>query len=119
MRHRKTQKKLDRNRAARVALVTQLVSELVLHGFIVTTLAKAKVARTTAERFVSRARTNTLATRRYLLSRLHQHEEPVNKLLTIWGPKYQSRPGGFTRITRITRRSGDRGESVKLEFVES
>lgn len=118
MRHRKKTTILGRKRAQRDALLYALTRDLVLHGKITTTVAKAKALQSFVEPLVTTAKTSDLTSRRKLLSTLRQEETVVNKLLEEYGPKYKERAGGYTRITRTTRRVGDGGEQALIEFVD-
>ena len=117
MRHSKSVKTLDRNHAGRKALLRTQTISLILRGHIRTTKAKAKVTRAFTERLVTRAKTNTEATRRYLIMRL-DHLEAVNTLMKKIAPTMQARKGGYTRMTKLGFRKGDGAELVQLEFVQ-
>lgn len=116
MRHQKKGKILGRTAGPRKALFRDLTISFVEHGRITTTLAKAKAMRPMVEKLISVSRKNDLATRRYLLSRLH-NEAAVNKLLSVIGPRYINRPGGYTRIIKVGPRPGDGAEQAVIELV--
>ena len=116
MRHRKKGKTLDRNSASRKALVRGLAVSLVLYEKMKTTQGRVKVIRPFVERLVTRAKENTLANRRHLLS-LVPHEMVVRKLLEVLGPRYKSRKGGYTRIVKLMPRKGDQAQMAQIEFV--
>ncbi|PJA89584.1 MAG: 50S ribosomal protein L17 [Candidatus Magasanikbacteria bacterium CG_4_9_14_3_um_filter_32_9] len=116
MRHRKQKFTLGREKAARTALIKNLAESLILHGSIKTTEAKAKALRTYVEPLVTKARKNTLATRRLVISKLFT-EEAVKKLMEEVGPKYVERDGGYTRIIKLENRKNDGAPIVKIEFV--
>jgi large subunit ribosomal protein L17 len=116
MRHNKKGKTLGRTAAPRRALFRGLAISLVEHGRITTTLAKAKAMRPIVEKLISASRKNDLTTRRYLLTRLHS-EVAVNKLLSVIGPRYMDRPGGYTRIMKVGPRPGDGAEEAVIELV--
>lgn len=118
MRHRKKGRTLDRQRAQRDALLHALVRDLVRNGRLQTTVAKAKELRMVVEPLVTTAKIDDLTHRRTLLSRLRNQQDIVKKLLEEYGPRYQTRPGGYTRITRTGVRVGDGGEQAMIEFVE-
>lgn len=117
-------KKHDRNRKfgrpadARRALLRSLARSLVLHGHITTTEARAKELRPFIERIVTHARTDTVANRRLVESRLGNSPETTKKLFTAIGPRYKERHGGYTRIVRIGRRPGDASMKTYIGFVE-
>lgn len=116
MRHRKKGKTLDRRKGAREALLRGLVNNLVLYEHINTTKAKAQAVRPLAERLITRAKTNTLFAKRYVSARVYT-DGARRKLFEVLGPRYQTRPGGYTRIIRLGRRAGDAAEIVRIEFV--
>jgi len=116
MRHRKKGKVLDRPKGQREALLRGLVNNLVLYEHINTTRAKAKTMQSLVERLVTRAKTNTLASKRYVTARVYT-SGARRKLFEVLGPRYQSRPGGYTRIMSLSRRQGDGAEVARIEFV--
>lgn len=116
MRHHKSVKTLDRSHAGRQALLRSQAISVIMTGHIRTTPVKAKVTRSFVERLITRAKTNTEASRRYLLSRLN-HVAAVNKLMKSIAPAMQQRAGGYMRITKLGYRKGDGAEQVQLEFV--
>jgi len=117
MRHQKKRNSLDRNTAARKSLLINLAESLILHEKIKTTKTKARVLRSFVEKLVTKAKTNDLTTRRRLLSKVYS-ENIVKKLLEVLGPRYKTRVGGYTRITKLdSRRLGDNVEEVIIEFV--
>lgn len=116
MRHRKQKVTLGRESAQRSALIRGLAETFILHESIVTTRAKAKALRLFVEPMVTRAKVNSLANRRLLLKRLYT-DAAVNKLLSVIGPRYIERPGGYTRTTKLGTRQNDAADMVKIEFV--
>ena len=116
MRHRNTTKILDRKKAPRKALIKTMAAQLVLHEKIKTTEAKAKVIRPYVERLVTTARKNDLAARRQLM-RYVTVPNAIQKLLEVIGPRYVSRPGGYTRITKLGVRQGDGASMAQIELV--
>lgn len=82
-------------------------------------MAKAKAARSVAEKMVTLAKRGTLHDRRLASARLHQDEEAVRMLFKEIAPAYKERNGGYTRIVRLGRRQGDAAEVAILEWVES
>jgi len=115
MRHQKKGKILDRKKAARQSLLKNLAINLIIHKKIKTTLAKAKAVQPLVEKSITLAKKNNLTVRRKLLSYLP--EKVVNKLFTEFGPYYQERKGGYTRIIKIGQRLGDRAEIVQIELI--
>ncbi len=116
MRHRKNTLKLGRTSAHLDALMASLVCNLILRNRIKTTLPKAKAARRLAEKMVTLGKKGTLAARRRALSKLRQ-KEPVSMLFDSIAPSFSDRNGGYTRITRIGRRTSDSSEMAYLEWV--
>ncbi len=116
MRHRKNYKKLGRSASHRKAMLAALVCGLIKEKRITTTVTKAKLCRTLAERMVTAARGGTLAARRRILGDLHR-EDCVAELFSDVAPKFQDRPGGYTRVTKMGRRSGDSSEMAIVEWV--
>ncbi|MDO8462825.1 MAG: 50S ribosomal protein L17 [bacterium] len=116
MRHRKSKITLDRKTGPRGLLLRNLAESVLLHERVRTTTAKAKAVRPIVEESITLARTPGLATRRRLLASL-RHPKVVAKLLEVLGPKYQTRAGGYTRITKIGQRAGDGAEESVIELV--
>lgn len=88
------------------------------HGKIVTTEAKARRLRPYAEQIITKAKTDTLANRRQVL-RVIRDKGVVHALFTEIGPAMATRPGGYTRITKIGPRKGDKAPMAVIEIVES
>ena len=116
MRHHKHNRKFGRERGQRNALLKSLALSLVLHKKITTTEAKAKEIRPFVEKLITRAKVKTLASRRLLASRLGD-PAAVKELMGTLGPKYQTRPGGYTRILKLPRRLSDGSRMAVIEFV--
>jgi len=116
MRHNVKGRKFGRVAGPRKAFLRNLVSSLVLHEKMTTTVARAKEVRPIVEKLVTKGRTNTLATRRYL-SQYLMTEAAVLKVLNDLGVRYKARAGGYTRITKLANRKGDNAEMAKIEFV--
>lgn len=118
MRHKKKTVKLNRTTSHRRALFANLVSSLIREEAVVTTVAKARAARPIAEKMVTLAKRNTLATRRRAIKILRD-EEAVRKLFSELGPRFVDRAGGYTRILKIARgRRGDGAEMARLSFLD-
>jgi large subunit ribosomal protein L17 len=94
-----------------------MVISLFRHERIRTTKAKAKEVRKTAEKLVTRAKEDSVHNRRIAAKRIHD-KAILAKLFTDLGPRYRSRPGGYTRILKLGFREGDGGEVVILELVD-
>ena len=117
MRHRKTGRKLNRNSSHRKALFSNMVNSLIKHEIIKTTLPKAKELRGFAEPLITLAKTDSVAKRRLAFARLRD-KDSVAKLFAELGPRYQERPGGYTRILRCGFRPGDNAPMAIIEFVD-
>ncbi len=123
MRHRKDSRKLGRSSAHRKALLGHLVCALIKEGRIKTTFAKAKEARRLAEKMVTLGRKQSInehwnvTARRLAVARLRKREE-VKKLFEEIVPLMEGRPGGYTRMIKLGRRSSDSSEMVMLEWVQ-
>src|SRR5277367_1742049 len=118
MRHLKRTAKLGRTGQHRNRMLANLVCSLIKHRRVTTTLAKAKAARSVAEKMVTLGKAGTLHDRRLASSRLHQDEEAVKILFNEIAPTQKERRGGYTRIVRLGQRQGDAAETVILEFVD-
>jgi large subunit ribosomal protein L17 len=116
MRHRKNTVKLGRPAASRKALLSSLVCNFIEEQRIRTTLPKARLTRTLAEKMVTLGKSGTLPARRRAMAVL-RHHLPVKKLFESIAPQYKDRHGGYTRIVRLGRRGSDGSEMVLLEWV--
>lgn len=117
MRHLKRTAKLGRQFEHRNALLANLVCSLIKHKRITTTLAKAKAARSVAEKMVTLGKGGTIHHRRLAAARLHQ-EDAVRILFNEIAPTQKERHGGYTRIVRLNQRSGDAAQLAILEWVD-
>ena len=118
MRHLKRTAKLGRTGQHRNRMLASLVCSLIKHRRIQTTLAKAKAARSVAEKMMTLGKGGTLHKRRLASARLHQDEEAIRILFNEIAPTQKERRGGYTRIVRLGQRQGDAAEMVILEFVD-
>src|SRR5437660_88001 len=119
MRHLKAGRQLGRNASHRLALMRNLTRALIEHGRIITTVEKAKEVRPFVEKLITLAKKGTLHARRLALSKLPDREA-VDKLFSDIGPRFQGRPGGYTRvIKRHERRLGDAGRTAFLELLKA
>jgi len=117
MKHRRVGKTLDRNSAARRALLRNLATSVILYEHVNTTLAKAKAVKPLVEKLITRGKVKSLMARRELLKTL-MVESAVNKVLEELGPRYATRPGGYTRIIKLSTRAGDGAEVAQLQLVK-
>src|SRR5262249_51990879 len=117
MRHLKKTAKLGRTHEHRNAMLANMVCNLIQRRRITTTLAKAKAARSVAEKLVTLGKSGTLHDRRLAVARLHQ-ELAAKILFTEIVPALKERKGGYTRIIRLDQRQGDSAQRAILEWVE-
>src|SRR5882724_10446891 len=117
MRHLKRTAKLGRTGEHRNAMLANLVCSLIKHKRVTTTLAKAKAARSVAEKMVTLGKHGTIHDRRLAAARLHQ-EDAVKILFNDIAPVQKGRNGGYTRIIRLHERRGDASQLAILEWVE-
>ena len=133
MRHLKAGRKLGRNASHRLALMRNLTRSLIEHERIITTVEKAKELRPFVEKIITLAKKGTLHARRLVLARLgplakaHFHDDKgkptddwlLKKLFKEIGPRFATRPGGYTRIIkRHERRLGDAGRTAFIELLK-
>ena len=117
MRHLKRTAKLGRTSEHRNAMLANLVCSLIEHKRVTTTLAKAKAARSVAEKMVTLGKKGTIHHRRLAVARLHQ-EDAAKILFKEIAPVYKDRKGGYTRIIRMENRVGDAAQRAILEWVD-
>ena len=94
-----------------------LARNLVLNEKIVTTEAKAKALRPYIEKLITHAKTDTVAKRRLVFSRLGNDVDATKKLFDTIGPRYKDRDGGYTRIVKVGIRQGDAAVKAYIGFV--
>jgi large subunit ribosomal protein L17 len=116
MRHGNNNRKFGREKNQRHALMRSLARNLIRDTRIKTTLPKAKELRPYVEKLITKAKTNTVASRRLLSTRLQGVRE-VKKLVNEVAPKYLDRKGGYTRIIRMPNRDLDGSPMALIEFV--
>jgi len=118
MRHKKQGRRLNRNASHRKAMFANMAVSLIEHGSIKTTLQKAKELRRFVEPLVTKAAKGAPdATSRLLFSKLRD-KEAVKKLMTVLGPQYKSRPGGYLSILKCGYRTGDNALMSLVRFVD-
>jgi len=117
MRHRKAGRQLRRTSEQKLALMRNLAQQLIEHGAIETTEAKAKELRPFVEKLITKAKTGTLHARR-LAGRHVQQRGVADKLFQEVGPKFATRQGGYTRILKTGHRKGDGAEMARIELVQ-
>lgn len=133
MRHRVAGRRLSRTKEHRLAMRRNMVASLFQHETISTTIEKAKEVKPFAERLITLAKKGTLSARRQAISMLGNRDiidyesgdavrkgTVIGKLFSELGPRYLDRPGGYTRIIRLSlRRLGDNGELVLLQLLRA
>ena len=117
MRHRVKGRKLGRTATHRAATKNALVKALFLHKKIKTTVAKAKETRVFAEKLITKAKTDSVANRRYV-ARFINDRDVVKELFEEIVPTIGDRPGGYTRVIKLGFRAGDAAETAIIELVD-
>lgn len=117
MRHRNKINRLGRPTGHRKALLMNLAKSLIMHKRIVTTLAKGKVLRSYIEPILTRAKQDTTHSRRMVFAHF-QDKEPVKELFNHISEKIEQRPGGYTRVIKLSNRSGDNAPMCMIELVD-
>jgi large subunit ribosomal protein L17 len=118
MRHKRAGYKLKRNVASRRALFRGLVTSIIEHERVVTTLPKAKAVKPLVEKMITLAKRDTLHTRRQAAAFL-ETPAAVQKLFDKLGTRFGQRAGGYTRVVRLGWRKGDGAEQAMIELVGS
>jgi large subunit ribosomal protein L17 len=117
MRHGHGLRKLNRTSEHRLAMLRNMMNSLIEHECIKTTLPKAKELRRVVEPMITLAKVATVANRRLAFNRLRDRDNVV-KLFNELGPRYQARPGGYTRILKMGYRVGDNAPMALVELVD-
>ena len=117
MRHRHGLRKLNRTSSHRLAMLRNMSNSLLTHELIKTTLPKAKELRRVVEPLITLAKEPTVANRRLAFNRLRDRDVVV-KLFNELGPRYATRPGGYTRILKMGYRVGDNAPMAFVELVD-
>ena len=116
MRHRLSGGKLSRPTGHRSLMLRNMVTDLFRHESIRTTEPKAQEVRRMAEKLITRGKKGTLHDRRQALALL-TNKGVAKKLFDELGPRYESRPGGYTRIVKLGERKGDAAPMAIIELV--
>jgi large subunit ribosomal protein L17 len=117
MRHRRRTNRFSRNPKERRAMLENLVTSLLSHQQITTTLEKAKEAKKLADRVITLGKADSLHSRRQVFSYLQDHGL-TSKLFKEVAPRFKTRQGGYTRILQLDRRKGDGAQMALLELTE-
>jgi len=118
MRHRNEGRKLSRNTSHRRALLRNLVTSLLEHGRVMTTLPKAKEVRPLAEKMITLGKRDNLAARRMVHSYLLK-DATAKKVFDTIAPKFADRKGGYSRIIKLGNRKGDGADIAIIELLGS
>jgi|SRR5688572_77629 len=116
MRHRNEGRKLSRNTSHRRALLRNLVTALLEHGRLMTTLPKAKEVRPLAEKMITLGKRDSLHARRQVHSYLLK-DETARKVFSTIAPKFADRKGGYSRIIKLGNRKGDGADLAIIELL--
>jgi len=117
MRHGHGLRKLNRTTSHRLAMLRNMMNSLLTHEAIQTTLPKAKELRRVVEPMITLAKVATVANRRLAFDRLRDRDVVV-KLFDVPGPRFNARPGGYTRILKTGFRVGDNAPMALIELVD-
>ena len=117
MRHGHGLRKLNRTTSHRLAMLRNMMNSLIEHEVIKTTVPKAKELRRVVEPMITLAKEATVANRRLAFDRLRDRESVI-KLFDVLGPRFQARPGGYTRILKMGFRVGDNAPMALVELVD-
>ncbi len=117
MRHGHGLRKLNRTSSHRLAMLRNMMNSLIEHEVIKTTVPKAKELRSVIEPMITLAREATVANRRLAFDRLRDRES-VTKLFNELGPRFKTRPGGYTRILKMGFRVGDNAPMALVELLD-
>jgi len=116
MRHLSRGRKLNRSSSHRTALARSQATALLRHGRIKTTISKAKNLQPYVEKLITTARGGDLHARRLVAREIHD-VQMQRKLMDDIAPRYAERPGGYTRIYRLSTRRGDGTQEALIELV--
>ncbi len=117
MRHRQSNRKLNRTTSHRLAMLRNMANSLLQHEVIKTTLPKAKELRRVAEPLITLGKQPSLANRRLAFNRTRDRDI-VSKLFNELGPRYQARHGGYLRILKFGFRQGDNAPMALVELMD-
>ena len=117
MRHGFRGRRFGRTPEHRKAMFANMAAALIKHEQIVTTLPKAKDLRPVVEKLITKAKRGDLHARRQVMADLRD-ETMLKKLFDVIGPRYQGRPGGYTRVLKAGFRYGDNAAMAVIELVD-
>ena len=111
-------RKLGRETRIRRSILAGLTKDVINHGYVVTTDARAKEVRKFVDKMITYGKDGSLVARRKALAFLHNDKDTVNKVFTELAPKYANRTGGYTRLIKLNERRGDDAMQIRLELVD-
>ena len=111
-------RKLGRDTRIRRSILAGLTKDVINHGYVVTTDARAKEVRKFVDKMITYGKDGSLVARRKALAFLHNDKDTVNKVFTELAPKYANRNGGYTRLIKLNERRGDDAMQIRLELVD-
>jgi large subunit ribosomal protein L17 len=117
MRHQLSGRQLSRNASHRAAMLRNMAASLLRHETIRTTLPKAKELRRVVEPLITLGKDDSDANRRRAFAQLRDAEVVV-KLFENLGPRFKTRPGGYTRILRMDVRAGDAAPMALMQLLD-
>ena len=117
MRHKFSNRKLNRTSEHRKALIKNMLNALIKHEQIETTLPKAKELKVAIDKIITLSKKKTLSSKRILISKL-QDQSIVKKLTTTLIKRYEKRNGGYSRVIRSGYRYGDNAPKAFIELVD-
>ena len=117
MQHSQKGRTFGRKRNVRRAFVRSLAEALISREKILTTEARAKEIRPFVERLITDGKTGTLAARRTIATKLGGRQALAKKVVDVLSPRFKDRKGGYTRITKVVKRSADGRKSAVIEFL--
>ena len=117
MRHKYSGRKLNRTSSHRTSMFKNMMTSLIEHEEIKTTVPKAKELRGFLERLITISKVDTIAKRRIVFSRIRS-KEAVAKLFNDLGPRFKERPGGYLRILKCGYRAGDKAPMAIIQLVD-
>ena len=116
MRHRRAGRRFDMDTAQRMAMLRNMTTSVLAHGYVRTTEARAKETRRLVDRMITLGKRGTLHARRQALAFVYD-PDVVAELFEEIAPRYAERPGGYTRVVRLAPRQGDAVRMARLELV--
>jgi large subunit ribosomal protein L17 len=117
MRHNNIGRKFNRRPNQRKALLAGLVTQLIRHEQIITTVPKAKDLKRLIDKYITMAKKGDLNNRRIAVGRLRE-DDMVKKLFDVLAPRYASRSGGYARVVKVGPRYGDAADMAVIELVD-